>query len=279
MARKTILIIFAAVLLASCNLPSSQPLATPTVDAVATQVSQLLTSMPVATEPLPTDTTLPEPEVTPTSTTEPPTPTPTPEPPTPVPSFTVPAFSREPDWRDTLDGGKAFYQFENENSRVALQNGHLVLTGLTANGWHGWSLTFSQQPRNFDLEAIMIPQICSGSDLYGLVFRAPNANSGYFFGVTCDGRYTLHRRDFDDGTDDILIQLSSHAAIQPGANMTNRLGIKANGDRIGLYANGTLLQEITDSNYREGYFGPFVAAFETPGFTVWMDEIALWKLP
>lgn len=278
MAKKLILPILAIVLLASCNLPSSQPLATPTADAVATQVSQLLTSMPVTTEALPTDTTAPEPEAAPTNTAEPPTPTP--EPPTPVPSPTAPAVvSAEPDWRDTLDSGKAFYQFENENSRVTLQDGRLVLSGLTTNGWHGWSLTFSQQPRNFDLEAILIPQACSGSDLYGVVFRAPNANSGYFFGVTCDGRYNLHRRDFDDGTDAILIQLAASTAIQGGSNATNRLGVKANGDRIGLYANGTLLQEVTDSSYREGYFGAFVAAYETPGFTVWLDEIALWYLP
>lgn len=276
MARKITVTIFFAALLAACNMPSSEPVATPTEDAVATQVSQLLTSMPTMTAPLPTDTN--SPEASPTNTAEPPTPTP--EPPTPVPSLTAPApISGEPDWRETLDGGKAFYQFENENSRVTMQDGRLILTGFTANGWHGWSLTFSRQPRNFNLEAIMIPQACSGSDLYGLVFRAPNANSGYFFGVTCDGRYNLHRRDFDDGTNTVLIQLTASTAIQSGSNATNRLGVKANGDRIGLYANGNLLQEIADSSYREGYFGPFVAAYDTAGFTVWMDEISLWNLP
>jgi len=266
----------AAAALAACNLPSAQPSSTPTPDAVATQVSFLLTGMPTATAPLPSETSTPE--AKPTDTAEPPTPTPQPPTDTPAPTATA-AASSEPDWRDTLDGGKAFYKFENENSRVTQQDGRLILTGLTANGWHGWSLTFSRQPRNFKLEAVLIPQACSGADLYGLVFRAPNANSGYFFGVTCDGRYNLHRRDFDDGTDDILIQLSSNPAIQPGANAVNRLGVKAESDRIGLYANGTLLQEVIDSNYREGYFGAFVAAYETAGFTVWMDEISLWNLP
>jgi hypothetical protein len=272
-----ILTIFAVLLLAACNLPS-QPTATPTADAVATQVSQLLTTMPTATTP-PVNTKTPEVVAVPTDTPVPPTPTSTSTPPGPSPTSPPSVTSSEPDWSDDLSGGNAFYKFENENSRVTQQDGRLILTGLTANGWHGWSLTFSQQPRNFILEAVMIPQACSGADLYGLVFRAPNANSGYFFGVTCDGRYNLHRRDFEDGTDEVLLQLTSSASIQPGSNATNRLGVKAEDDRIGLYANGTLLQEVSDSSYQEGYFGPFVAAYETTGFTVWMDEIALWNLP
>jgi hypothetical protein len=277
-----LLIAIAAGLLAACNMPaSSPPAATPTADAVATQVSQLLTTMPTATLALPAATT--PPEAVPTSTLEPPTSTPIPTettaPPAASATPTAPITTSEPDWRETLDGGNAFYKFENDNSRVTQQDGRLVLSGLTPDGWHGWSLTFSQQPGNFLLEAHMIPQACSGGDLYGLVFRAPNANSGYFYGVTCDGRYNLHRRDFDDGTDDILIELAANPAIQPGANAANRLGVRAEGDRIGVYANGALLQEVTDSTYREGYFGAFVAAFDTAGFTVWMDEIALWKIP
>ena len=66
-------------------------------------------------------------------------------------------------------------------------------------GWMGWSLTFSQKPQNFYLDAVFTPQTCSGADVYGLVFRAPDTESGYFFGVTCDGRYNLRSRDFGDG--------------------------------------------------------------------------------
>lgn len=271
-----ILIIFVLMQMAACNIPSKST-ATPTSDAVATQVSQLLTLMPTPTTPIQVETVTPTVVIFATDTSEPPLPTQTPL----TPSPTAPPIenSREPDWRDTLDGGKAFYKFENENSRVTQQDGKLILTGLTPNGWLGWSLTFSQEPRNFNLEAVMIPQACSGTDLYGLVFRAPNANSGYFFGLTCDGRFNLHRRDFEDGTDEILAELTNHPAIQPGANAVNRIGVKAEDSKIGLYANGTLLEEFTDSTYQQGYIGAFVAANETAGFTVWMDEISLWNLP
>lgn len=276
MNRKFLLLITTVSLLAACSLPS-QPLTTPTADAVATQVSQLLTTMPTATIPSPISTATPQ--LDPTDTVEVPTPTQEPTQAEPTSTIAPVDLSGKPDWRDTLDDGTTFYQFENANSRVTHQDGRLILSGLTPNGWHGWSLTFSQQPRNFNLEAIMTPQTCSGSDLYGLVFRAPNANSGYFFGVTCDGRYNLHRRNFEDGTNVILVEMTSSSSIQTGPNATNRLGIKAENERIGLYANDALLQEAKDSTYLEGYFGAFVAASETAGFTAWLDEIALWKLP
>jgi hypothetical protein len=277
---KTILYVsLAALLLSACNLPTAATATiTPTADAVATQVSQLLTEMPTATIDQPEPGITPEPAAT--ATVDIPTDTPVP----PTATLTLaPSGPQEtlgsPSWRDTLDTGKSFYQFENENTRVTHENGNLILSGLTANGWHGWSLTFTQQPDNFYIEATMVPQACSGSDVYGLVFRAPDVSSGYFFGVTCDGRYSLLARNFEDGMTIPLIQLSSSDSIQSGANAVNRLGVMAQGDRIGLYANGTLLQEIVDANYEKGYFGAYVAANQTPGFTVWLDDISLWNLP
>jgi hypothetical protein len=275
---RIILILALSILLVSCNMPTT-PLATPTPDAVATQVSILLTRPPETPTqpPLPAATTIP----TATATTELPTLTAT------SVSLTETATSTStptvvndpPDWTDSLEGGKAFYRYENDNTRVTQENGHLSLTGINADGWLGWSLTFSRSPGDFRIEAVFIPQACSGSDLYGLVFRAPNANSGYFYGITCDGHYSLHARNFEDDSDTVLISSTSAPAILSGANQTNHLAVRAEGDKISLYANDTLLQEITDSTFSAGYFGAFIAANETTGFTVWMDEISLWNIP
>jgi hypothetical protein len=274
--QKAPLALLLLLLLAACNLPS-QPVATPTPDAVATQVSQLLTEMPTPTVPLPpADTPTPAPTDTPAVPTD-----------TPVANTATPTLAADspgaslgnPSWYNNLESGRAFYLFENENTLVTHADGSLVLTGLTANGWHGWSLTFTQQPVNFYLEAVFNPQDCSGADIYGLVFRAESVSSGYFFGVTCDGRYNLSARNFEDGSNTPLINLTSSQAIQTGGNVTNRLGVRAEGERIALYANGVLLQEVTDATFDDGYIGAFVAANATPGFTVRMDEISLWNLP
>jgi len=201
---------------------------------------------------------------------------PSPTPPTGDPK----SYLGEPSWHSTLETSKAFYQYENENTRVTIENGALLLTGLSADGWLGWSLTYSNPAQNFYLEGLFSPQTCSGADLYGLVFRSADNDSGYFFGVTCDGRYNLHARNFDDGSDQVLVDLTPGSAIQIGSNSVNRVGVMANGNKIGLYANGSLLQEVTDETFKvKGNFGAIVAANNTSGFTAKMDEISLWVLP
>lgn len=283
MKSRSFLFLLLILLLAGCNLPAA-PSAVPTPDAVATQVSLLLTQVPTATTaPVTPASATQASESTATATEPVPTSTMTSTLPAETPTLTpttAPTDANDPpDWQDTLDGGKAFYRFENDNTRVTQEGGHLALTGITANGWLGWSLTYSHKPADFRLEATFIPQACSGSDIYGLVFRAPNENAGYFFGITCGGSYNFHSRDFANDVDTVLVNSTNAAAILPGANQTNRLAVRAQGDKISLYVNGALLQEITDSSYTSGSFGAFVAANETSGFTVWMDEIALWNIP
>jgi hypothetical protein len=277
MKLRITLFILTTILLVACNMPTT-PLATETPDAIATQVSPLLTKVPTATstapQAQPSATSAPE-----TTATATPTPTLTNTVAVDTPTAVPTEADDPPDWKDTLDGGKSFYKYENDNTRVTQEGGHLALTGINANGWLGWSLTFSRKPANFRLEAVFTPQSCSGSDLYGIIFRAPNANAGYFFGMTCDGRYNLHARDFENDTDTVLVNTTNAPGILTGSNQTNRLAIRADGEKISLYANDTLLQEVNDSSFSSGSFGAFVAANETTGFTAWLEEISLWNIP
>lgn len=280
-------------LVVGCNLPSRQIDApTPTIDPVATQVSQLLTAMPTPTleqEPPAVITATPEPLFTAAPATETVEPNPGDQP-SPTSAATATATTNPGDpkanlgapfWSDNLDTSQSFsYLYENEGTRVSHEPGALILTGRLANGWMGWTLTFKQKPADFYMEAVFITAACSEADMYGLVFRAPDTDSGYFYGVTCDGRYNLHAQDFTDGSDNALINLTANSAILSGSNATNRIGVMAKGDRISLYANGTLLQEVIDDTYTgEGSFGPFVAANNTVDFTARLDEISLWNLP
>jgi hypothetical protein len=262
--------------LTACNAPgTSQATATPNL--VATQVAILQTNMPTETLTPPPATATPEPSPTIAQVGE----TPTLAPPTASPTVesALKDSLGQPTWSDTLDSGKGFYLFENEGTRVTAENGALLLSGLQANDWLGWSLTFSRRPKNFYMEATFITGACSGRDRYGMVFRAPGDSAGYFYGVTCSGVFELNAANFADGSNRELFS-GSNAAILTGANQTNRLGVLTNNEKISLYANDILLQEITDSTFNDnGYFGAFVAANQTAGFTVKLDEIKLWELP
>jgi len=277
-------IILIALFLSGCNLPGQSSPATPTANMVATEVQKLLETMPSATSPAtlapvtstpapdqPTNTPTLAPSATPQpSPTVPPQPTPTTDPGDPAVSL------GKPGWTDKLDNAKNFYTYDNENTEIKHHEGFLVLTSKTDIGWHGWTLTYAQSASDFYVQAVFKTEGCGGSDLYGLVFRADKENAGYFFGVTCDGQYNLYARDFNNNVNTKIRDLTPSSAIMTGSGQQNRLGVLASGDKISLYVNGLLLEEINDGTYAQGYFGPFVAGY-TADFSVSLDEISLWK--
>jgi hypothetical protein len=280
--RKTSTFLFILLLvLTGCNLPTSpQNNAAPTDDLVATQVAELLTAQPSATQPVQaTQPPVDMPADTPTATATLEQPTSTIEAgPSPTTNPGDPAASLgEPTWQDSLDTAKNFYLYENDNTKVESEDSALALTGRNANGWLGWSLTYAQQSTDFYLEGTFNTRDCSGTDLYGLVFRANKESAGYFYGVTCGGQYNLFARDFNNNTDTELIALKTGSGINTGSNQVNRLGVLAQGSKISLYVNGALVDEINDSTYSTGYFGALVAANQTAGFRVDLDQVKLWK--
>jgi hypothetical protein len=275
--RNILALLIVTLVLAGCNLPrgagQTEPSATP--DIVATEVSRLQTEMPTATQPptqTPPPTNTPQPTALPATSTTDALPTATPVTGDPA------AALGQPTWKDSLDTVKNFYLYDNDNTVVESGDGSLRLSSKTNIGWHGWSLTYAQNAANFYLEGTFKTGSCSGSDLYGLVFRANKENAGYFFGVTCDGGFNLRARDFNNNIDTEILATESNSAILTGSGQTNRVGVKAEGTKISFYVNGLLMKEITDDTYTAGYFGPFLAAYNTSGFAVDLDQIVLWKL-
>jgi hypothetical protein len=103
---------------------------------------------------------------------------------------------------------------------------------------------------------------CTGNDHYGHIVRVPDrsaADRGYLVGLTCDGRYSL--RAWDSETMTSLVASAASDAIQSGSEQENRLGLWAQGERLALYVNGTLLTQIEDATFtEEGSFGIWVGA-------------------
>ena len=298
--RNLALLVLCALLLSACGLPTSSstgPTATPDADAVATQVALMLlaqqateTSAPATDLPSPAPvepsaTLAPTSTTAPTATLTPAGPTETPLPPSATPSATADpndpkASLGTPSWQTDFSAGSVFGTIDNDNTKIRRENGELLLTGVTANGWLGWSLTFSQKPKNAYLEYTFKTGACSGSDQYGIMFRAPDTDRGYFFGVTCGGQFSLRAADFPNDKDFYPLSRAASGAIKTGADQTNVLGLMIKDNRYILYANGQKMGEATDSTFSEaGYIGAFVQAYETPSFTVKLQKIQLWNLP
>ena len=181
-----------------------------------------------------------------------------------------------PTWKDDFNVSKSWYLQDDEYTVIDISDGSLVMTSLQAATWTGWSLHYNQL-ENFYLEGIINLPTCSAADRYGLVFRSPDYIQGYFFGVSCNGQYNLSL--YNGSKFVAIIPWTPSSAVLTGANAQNKLGVKAIGDKITLSINGTELQTITNSDYKKGTFGAFIAAVNTPGFTLKMDEISYWTLP
>jgi hypothetical protein len=302
--RKTIeLIIILSLLLASCTFPSGNS-TEPTPDLISTQVAVQLTQLPASTNaPVetslaptvppatrPADTATPLP-ATPTATATSSAPTATTTPTlalsaTPLPTATsdssdpIVKLGSKPVWKDTFLNGKGWgleSPYDDNNTRVEVKNNALVLTSSGTAGWHGWRLSYLT-PLDFYLEATIQTKDCSSSDLYGLMFRAPDNQTGYWYGVTCDGRFNLRSGDINDFTD--ITGYTKSDAILAGSNQTNRFGVWIKGSKISLYANGKLLGDYTDTTYPDsGKFGLFIARQKTATFVIQCTQIAYWNVP
>lgn len=274
--KKGILIIFLCIFfLTGCNFPLLKP--TVDQDYVATRVAQVLTETPLpqsgetSTPPTQANASTETPTIVLTET---PTLTVTPSDPS--------KMYGDPIWHNTLDNGASFglsTAYNDGNTEFYVSGGKMIMKSLTLSGWKGWRLTDRKIP-NFYMEDIYNVQTCSGMDSYGVVFRAPDYESGfgYYYGITCDGKYSLLRWSTEGQA--YLQNWKSAPEINAGSNTTNKIGVLVKGTNIQLFANGKLIQEIIDPVFpAETVIGVFVAAINTPDFTVELDQIDLWQVP
>jgi hypothetical protein len=278
--------------------------ATTDIDSISTIVAETLTAVPLMTSDIeavsPTDTlevvsqnptSTPSltlsvtPTVTPSVT---PSATPTDEPThtltsvptedyTPTPASDDPVDSLgSPEWRASFKDSAYWYTFEDEQASIQVKNGALVLKSFKANSYESWSMSYPKIS-DFYLEIQgTAGDACKGKDRYGIIFRAPDPNEGYLFGISCDGYYRVRTWDGEEFTELVGWQQSEH--ILRGPSQTNRIGVLADGIDLSFYINGHLVEEIQDNTYNKGVFGAYIAAAETQGFTISIIQAAYWDL-
>lgn len=311
------ILVIATLLLSACgviNPAPSEP--TPSDEQLATRVAQILTAMPTPTagqptaaapaatqppapaeptlEPTaaepPTATPLPPTAVPPTAT---PQDTPTPVAPTPTapPTSTLPATDPRlrqgnPAFSDPMDDGSNWPSGVDPAgyTSVSYDNGRMHLVGLKTRS--GWRLsTYGTNLQDAYIEMRVSPGDCQPDDRYGIIFRVPvksKPEQGYWFGLTCDGRYALQKWDGLDGPEGKvtnLIYWTKSEAINAGPNATNRMGLMLVGRRMILYANGVKIGETSDRTWLQGAWGVFVGARDTKNFTIQVDQVEVWTSP
>lgn len=300
------LVVLLAIFLAACKSEPQVPAPTPTqtqsdvmlTEAALTIIAQLTHSVmdqwtatptmppPTATAtatlppPTPTGPTLTPSETLPPTETRPPTDTPQPTV-TPLPTLGPDDPKRElgdPDSPIDFTKDSDWVYFNEDFARFQIDSGHLLMTAKKTESLEVWSLSWPFL-RDFYLEFKAITgNVCEGMDRYGMVVRAPDPQSGYLYGVTCDGQYSLRYWDSSELAFTELVSWTASEHINLGPNQINYLGLKAQSDRMSLYVNGHLLQEVQDATLLEGKFGAFIKAESTPGLQVRIAKVAYWDL-
>jgi hypothetical protein len=293
-------VVLVSILLTSCTLSKSTPTTSPA--EIATQVNKLLTAIPTVTGIPAALSTATQPVAIPTATqaaTAMPAPTNTvPPPPTATlapsatatlaPSATLALTSTIPATDPTLKYGQPTFvdtfkndlnwpTGENQFTSIEIKDGVLKMTALTA--IDGWRLTWPSASNSY-AEISVKSDNCTGSDHYGLVFRVPDiklANQGYFYGITCDGKYFINK--WAGAVQTVLAKETANKNILVGPNQINRLGILASGSSLVAYVNGVKLVEVSDSKFTKGAFGLFLGSKTTKNLDILVNKVSYWENP
>jgi hypothetical protein len=181
----------------------------------------------------------------------------------------------QPTRKDDMSDGGSFFTYTDEHVSFDPEDNGILMTAYKTDSWHGWSLSGITQKDAY-VEMTAKPGSCSGKDRYGLVLRSPDPTQAYFYGFSCDGRYSLRKWDGSEFT--IIVDWASSSSILSGAEQINRLGVKMVGSHFTFYANGNQIGEADDSSFKEGKLGIFIAASATENFSVLVDEVDYWIL-
>jgi hypothetical protein len=204
--------------------------------------------------------------------------------PTAVPSGDDPRVKlSSPSWTDTMDGSDNWPTGDSDYSKIDFSGGAMLFTPLKSTA--GWRLTWPKLADSY-IEMSVRSGSCSSNDYYGIIFRVPELNDpdqGYLLSVSCEGKYALRLWNGREGTSGkmtTLIPWTASDKIVAGADQLNRVGIMMIGDRLLVYLNGSLIKEVKDSTFEEGYFGVLAAqGKELKEFTVQIEEMSYWNNP
>lgn len=216
------------------------------------------------------------------STPEPATATATIEFPTLIPTRTSTPFPTATSTPDMISGlGPVIFRdtFTNDTgwtSSVSSVGGHSFVNGWirlavrvpnAAINVYGPSLDL----RDYYLELTIRPDLCSGEDEAGFLFRVVDPLNYYRFSITCQGGARVTR--VFDGGEVALIPVTETFTAFPGALVQNRIAVLASGPVLTFFINGTEVFIAQDATFISGGLGLYVRSRRSGQTTVSFDDL------
>ncbi len=219
------------------------------------------------------NTSTPTQTVTPTATIEwfPPTATPTLVPTVPI--------TPTPDYHPNLGeiilrddfsnpGSWTFEQTSSGNVSLGVNELTIAIAEPKA-----YAFSIRQEPilGDFYLELTASPMLCQAEDQYGILIRFSSPVDFYRYSLSCDGRVRLDR--IVQGTASSPQPWTISGSVPPGAPITSRLAVWAQGSEMRFFINDQHQFTVTDPLLISGNLGVFARSMGETAVTVNFSDL------
>lgn len=253
MRQLTFLLLLATLVLSACLPTASETQIPPNLPTVAEALSPTAT---VIWFPA-TATWTPFPTVEPSAT------------PQPFPGLGPQVFAD--DFSDLKNWPNAKLEAEGANSLI-LERNRLTLA-LNVSPASLVSLQNGLLLTDFYAEMTVTVNRCSGTDSYGMLFRAASEAYAYRFALNCTGQARVDRIR---ASATIPLQTSVPSGdAPPGAPGEVRMGVWAAGAEMRFFLNGRYQFTVIDSVFRNGTVGAFANATSPEGMNVSFSNLTV----
>jgi len=140
-----------------------------------------------------------------------------------------------------------------------------------------WSTPNPEVYENTHLEVSVTNQSSDPEAMFGFVCNeAGTTNNFYYVGASADGYYAFIRASI--AAKDVYLKEGNSTVIS-GSGGSLRLGLDCKNGSMALYANGQLVDSVSDSSYTNGSVGLFAASDDqNTGTAVIFDDFAMTKI-
>jgi len=171
----------------------------------------------------------------------------------------VPSTGPEVLWQDDFsDPGSGWEVSDLSVGSVKYENGvYLVTASGQSYMWGAANRSFGDGTIEVDATQVVGP--ANDNNGYGVICRVQSNGDGYYFRISGDGFYAIHK--LVDGQSEPLMDWEASDVINQG-NASNRISAVCNGSSLELTVNGELLAQVSDSTFTEGDVGLVAGSFE-----------------
>lgn len=120
------------------------------------------------------------------------------------------------------------------------------------------------------------PNLCTGLDEYGLLFRVRSVGDFYRYSISCNGLVRLDR--VVGGTAGSPQPWITSASVPRGAPSNSRLGVWAVGQELRFFIDGEFQFSVIDPYHNSGSFGVFARSAGENAVTISFSDLVVYQV-